>query len=148
MISIRPHADDDPWAESTSDLRRALTAGCAYFAMIFLLGFALGTARILLAERQLGATGAVLVELPLMLATSWIACRWSLRRFAIPNGSLPRLAMGAIAFALLMEAEMLVSIGLIGLNLGEHLATYRTAPALLGLAAQVAFAAFPLVRRR
>jgi hypothetical protein len=129
-------------------MREALKAAAAYFCTTFAAGFLLGTLRTLLVEPKTGALGAVALELPLMLAVSWIACGWALRRFDVGSGFSPRLAMGLVALALLLVAELWVSTALAGRSLGEHLALYLTTPALLGLTAQLAYAVFPLVRLR
>lgn len=129
-------------------MREALKAAAAYFCTTFAAGFLLGTIRTLLVEPKTGALGAVALELPLMLAVSWIACGWALRRFNVESRFSPRLVMGLVALALLLLAELWVSTALAGRSVGEHLALYRTAPALLGLIAQLAYAVFPLVRLR
>jgi hypothetical protein len=46
-----------------------------------------------------------------------------------------------------MLAELGVSVFAFGRTPAEHLATYHSAGALLGLAAQIIFAAIPLFRR-
>jgi hypothetical protein len=55
--------------------------------------------------------------------------------------------MGAAGFALLMGAEIALSFLAFGRTLAEHLAAYRTPAGTIGLAAQLAFAIFPLIRR-
>lgn len=47
----------------------------AYFAVIFGLGFALGSLRVLLLAPQLGERNAELAEAPLMLAGIYVAAR-------------------------------------------------------------------------
>lgn len=129
-------------------MSRAPPAALIYFALVFAAGFALGTIRTLALAPALGETGAVALELPLMLGLSWLACGFAIRRSGIGAGTVERLAMGVVAFALLMLAETLTGTLLIGRSLPGQLATYRTLPAQLGLAAQIAFAAFPLIRMR
>lgn len=129
----------------------ALRAGAIYFAMIFAIGFVLGTIRVLAVVPQFGETAAVLIELPVMLALSWAACAWLVRRFAVPRRTGDRLIMGGLAFLLLMSGEVGVSVFAFGRTVAEHLQTFRTADAQLGLAGQLLFAGFPLiqmVRRR
>jgi hypothetical protein len=121
----------------------ALKAGIAYFAVVFAAGFALGTLRVTIVAPRVGETGALLLELPLILALSWVACAWLVRRHDVAAAAGPRLAMGAVAFALLMAAEAGLSTLVFGRSLAQHLAAYRTANGQLGLAAQLAFAAFP-----
>jgi hypothetical protein len=45
-----------------------------------------------------------------MLAASWIACGFVLRRRPVPPQMGPRLVMGAVAFAVLIGLELLVGI--------------------------------------
>ena len=126
---------------------RPLRAGIAYFAIVFAIGFVLGTIRVLLVIPRFGDTNAVLLELPVMLALSWFACRALINRFDVPPKGSARLAMGGVAFALLMLAELAVSVLGFGRTVSEHLATYQATSAQLGLAAQVAFALFPWLQR-
>ncbi len=121
-------------------------AGLTYFAGMFALGFVLGTARVLLIAPVLGAWGATFAELPVMLAISWLYCAWLLRRFAVPGAAGARLLMGAVAFILLMVAEVLLGIGLFGRDLPQQVQEMTNGPGLAGLAGQLAFAAFPLLR--
>lgn len=59
-----------------------------------------------------------------------------------------RLAMGGVAFALLMAAEMLVGVLLAGRSPAAHLALYREPSHALGLLAQIGFALMPLLQLR
>jgi hypothetical protein len=55
--------------------------------------------------------------------------------------------MGAGAFALLIAAETALGVYGFGRRLGAQVATYRSLPGGVGLAAQLLFALFPLLRR-
>jgi len=90
-------------------LLRAVWAGLAYFGVVFAAGFALGTLRVLALIRRLGENAAVLFELPIILALSWMSCRWLITRFDIPSIYSVRLVMGGLAFVVLMFAEVGVS---------------------------------------
>ena len=103
--------------------------------------------RVLVLEPRLGATVAVLVELPAMLAVSWLVCGWTVRRFAVPARWRPRVIMGAVALILLLGAETVLGLAAFGRTVAEQLASYRSFPGAAGLAAQLAFALMPLVRR-
>ena len=127
-------------------MKRALAAGALYFLLIFLLGMALGTIRILLLEPRLGAVPSVLVELPFMLAASWFVCGWLIRYLAVPSEVMSRLTMGAVAFALLMAAELALSLFAVGGSVAKHFAAYRGGAPLIGLLGQIAFAVFPILR--
>ncbi|WP_372424017.1 hypothetical protein [Salinarimonas chemoclinalis] len=123
---------------------RALRAGCVYFGLVFVAGFALGTVRAFWLTPALGHVGAVVVELPVIIAISAIAARWSVRRLAVPGGVAPRAAMGTLAFALLMAAELALSVFLFDRTPAEHWDTYGRLAAQLGLVGQVVYGLLPL----
>lgn len=126
----------------------ALKAGVSYFAAVFAAGFLLGVMRTLLIAPRTGDLVAVALELPLILAVSWVACGWAIRRHDVARESGARIAMGLASFILLMAAELAVSTLIAGRSLDQHFALYRTAPVLLGLCGQLVYAALPLIRLR
>lgn len=121
-----------------------------YFLLVFALGFVLGTIRTLAVADApgFGRLVGVVIELPIMLAASWFACGYIIRRFAVPPTVVARTAMGGIALALLLLAELLLGTLVFGRTVAAHLALYREASYALGLAAQIAFGAMPLLRLR
>jgi len=127
---------------------RAAAAGAAYFLILFLAGFMLGTLRVLVIAPRLGDVLAVLLELPLMLAASWLVCRSLIRRMAVPADSVSRLLMGLTGFVLLMLAEVALSLFGFGRSLGMQLAALNQPAGLIGLAGQIAFGAIPLLQAR
>jgi hypothetical protein len=114
---------------------------------VFAWAFALGVVRTLVVAPRVGDTAAVLIETPLVLAASWLASRWTVRRLAVGSSAAERLAMGAVAFALLMEAELGLSLAIFGRPAHVWLASLITTPGAIGLTAQVAFGFVPLVQR-
>jgi hypothetical protein len=124
----------------------ALKAGVAYFAIVFAAGFILGTVRVHAVAPCLGETGAVLIELPVMLALSWLFCGKTIEHFAVAAEWPARLTMGAAAFALLMLAELCLSLFLFGRSIAEFLTAFNSWAGALGLAGQFAFAAFPIIQ--
>ena len=121
-------------------------AAALYFAVLFGLGFLLGTIRTLVLEPWLGAAGAVAVEAVPMLAAMWVAAPWAARLFALPADLAPRLGMGAVALALLVLAETGLDALLRGRVLwGERL---HSLAGWIGLALMLAYALMPLLRRR
>ncbi|MFN0070906.1 MAG: hypothetical protein ACKVVP_05385 [Chloroflexota bacterium] len=129
-------------------MQATLHAALTYFGAVFSIGFVFGVLRTLFLAPLLGGTVAVLVELPLMLTISWFTCRWVIRQFAVAEDAAYRLAMGWGAFALVMIAELGVSLFGFGRTSAEHFESYRTASALLGVLAQIAFALFPTLQLR
>ena len=97
-------------------------AALAYWAMIFALGFVLGTIRVLWLGPKLGMLTATLAELPAMLLASWLAAQWLVRRFAISS---PRAAL------------------LPDNSPGEWTARMATPVGALGLTGQIGFALMP-----
>lgn len=125
---------------------RVIRAGTAYFAIVFLAGFVLGTIRTLVLEPWVGELAATVLELPLILGVSWLVCGWVVGRWRIPAAPAARLAMGGLAFALLMAAE----VGLartIGDGFRAFVADLSTPAGALGLGGQLVFAIMPLLRR-
>jgi len=131
----------------TPQRTRAVQAGITYFAVVFAAGFVLGTARVILLAPRLGELLATVLELPFMLAISWFACGKLIARFQIPPRTEPRLTMGAVAFALLMLAEVLLSVTLFNRSLNEFADALTTSTGLLGLGGQVLFGLMPVIRR-
>jgi len=102
---------------------RVVRAGLLYFALVFGAGFVLGALRTILLVPRTGERNAELLELPVMLGICWLAARWVTGRQAVPPRPAPRLAMGAIAGALLLAAEFALVLPLRGFTLEEYFAT-------------------------
>jgi hypothetical protein len=120
-------------------------AGSAYFALIFSLGFILGTVRVLAVIPRIGEFAATLVELPLILTASWFVSGWLIKKMRIAPDKASRLLMGAAAFGITMIAEPLL-----GLSFGRSLAEQGSAllrPAgIAGFAGQALFGLMPWIR--
>lgn len=127
---------------------RAAIAGTVYFGIVFAFGFAFGTVRVLVLVPRFGTLVAVLAELPLIVAVSWLACQRLTNWLAVPRRVLPRLMMGGVAFAMLMMAEAGLSVVVFQQPLSAFVAGWTTLPGALGLAGQVAFGLFPLILSR
>jgi hypothetical protein len=127
---------------------RVVTAAALYFGVVFALGFILGALRTLAlaGAPEISRLQAVLVELPVMLAASWFACAYVVRRFSVPATVVARMGMGGGAFILLAFAELMLAIGLVGLTPAQHFESYRESSHALGLLAQIAFGLFPLIQ--
>jgi hypothetical protein len=126
-------------------MRSVLPAAVAYFAAVFAAGFVLGTVRVLALAPLMGEVAAVLVELPVMLAVSFLAARWAVGRHAVPPRFLPRLAMGEVAFLLLIAAEVALGLVAFGRSFEEVVAGMAAPAGLIGLAGQVVFGLMPVV---
>ena len=123
----------------------ALKAGLLYGALVFSLGFVLGSLRELWLGPIFGRDAVVLVEGPFILLTAWLVAFWLVRRVPVAQTAAARLAMGAAAFGLAMLGEGAVAIFGFGRTLAMHLAAYMTLKGMLELLPQLAFALFPLL---
>ena len=97
-----------------------LSAAAAYFALVFGTGFILGLIRVLCVVPHVGERNAELIESPLMVVAVFLAARWALDRFKVGAAPLKVLAMGIIALALLVIAEVLAVLWLRGLSISEY----------------------------
>lgn len=120
----------------------ACVTGLLYFAVVFAFAFAMGVVRTLVVAPHLGATAAVLLELPIVVAASWLVARRLLRHRSLTLAQ--RAAMGATAFALTLASEAALSAILRGQTVADWAATLATPLGVAGLAGQLAFAAMPL----
>jgi hypothetical protein len=89
-------------------LRLAPTHRTACFAMVFVLGFVLGTARTLIVQAAPGGGQllGVLVELPIMVGASWFWSGIVVRGFAVAPTIAARAVMGGLAFALMPVIQL------------------------------------------
>jgi hypothetical protein len=118
-------------------------AALAYSLSVFSIGFALGTFRVLVLLPRIGEAAAVLLELPVMIAGSYLLAVWTVARWQVPARFPDRAAMGALAFAALMLLEFSVSVLIFGNTPRAHLAHYAQPISWLGLSGQIVFAAMP-----
>ncbi len=128
-------------------MNRVLGAAVAYFAIVFAAGFVLGAVRVLLLEPTVGELGATLLEVPVILLLSWVACGWILDRLGVPPARSSRLLMGGVAFGLLMGAEVALSVLLFDRTGTQMLEGWQSTVGAVGLAGQLAFALMPVLRR-
>lgn len=124
---------------------RPAAAGIFYFATVFAAGFILGGVRTLWVAPAVGEMAATLIELPVILAFSWAACLFIIGRMKIDARTAGRAVMGVVAFALLIGAEIVLGLTLLGRTLAAQADAMMAPPALVGLGGQILFALFPLM---
>jgi hypothetical protein len=125
-----------------SPAARAVLAGLAYFALVFGAGAVLGTLRVLWLAPALGARTAELLEMPVMLAVAILAARWIVRRFAL--GVAQRVAMGALALALVLACEFTVVLYARGLTFERYWMSFDPVSGTLYYALLIVFMLLPL----
>ncbi len=126
-------------------MSRILLAGLIYFAVVFGVGFLLGTLRILVIIPLVGARTAELIESPIMLAVSYFAARSIIRWLAIPAALLERIGMGFVALLLLLTAEFGFVLWLRGLSLTEYFETRDPLTGTVYYVSLIFFAAMPVL---
>ena len=129
-------------------LLRVPVGAALYFGAVFSAGFALGVLRTLWLEPQLGPLAATALELPVMFGVSWIvARRIGASRFRATR-AIESIATGALAFGMLMAAELVLSDMMRGTGLAGFLAHLTSLHGALGLAGQLVFALIPWLQFR
>jgi hypothetical protein len=127
---------------------RTLTAGTIYFFVLFALGFALGTMRVMFLVPVVGTFSATVAEIPIMLISAFFLCRWTLKHWWVPPEINVRVVMVVWFFALLAIFETALGALLFRQTLTEQWMALKTPAGMLGLSAQSAAAVFPLFVRR
>ena len=120
-------------------------AGLAYFAGVFVLAFLFGILRRMFLVSTVGELVAVLVEVLILLAFSSLIARRIVFLMSIPAFWPERLMMGSIAFVVLMFAEFVLSVAVLGNTVAIYLSNFQTPQGVIGLAGQVIFALIPLL---
>lgn len=129
-------------------MTNALRIGGLYFAVVFAVGFVLGTVRTLWVTPQLGARTAELIETPIMLLVIAIAAHWLVRRYRYITASGVWLAAGLIGLALMLLVEFTLVLNLRGLSLAGYFATRDPIASAVYLVALGVFAILPLLLSR
>jgi hypothetical protein len=126
------------------ELKPALTAGTAYFLLLFALGFLLGTIRVVFVAPRFGQVVGTLAEAPIMLTAGYVICRWALVHWRVSQRSAIRWTMVPLFLALLFAFETVLGLVAFGRKLSEQWAALVTLAGALGLSAQVIAALLPV----
>lgn len=116
--------------------------GVAYFALVFGVGFILGTIRVLWLEPQLGQRSAELIEVPPMLAAIYFAAIFIVKRFKASH-RVAYLYSGLVALSVLLTVELSVVLALQGLSIHEYLAQRDPVAGVVYVVMLIIFAVMP-----
>jgi hypothetical protein len=125
-------------------VKETLKAGVLYFALVFAVGFVLGTIRTLWVVPRLGVRTAELMEAPIMLGVSILAARWVVRHVGIPPLWPKRLALGCIALGLMLLVEFTFVLWVRGLTIRGYFETRDPVSGAVYFLALGAFAVIPM----
>jgi hypothetical protein len=120
----------------------------AYFAIVFGIGFLLGSIRVLWLVSQLGARYAELAEMPVMLLAIFFAARWVTQYFAVPPAISSRLVVGLSALICLLLVEFTVVLWLQGISIAESFANRDPISGAAYMVSLILFALMPLLANR
>lgn len=128
------------------NLRPLIAASFAYFGLVFAAGFALGTLRVLLIVPLVGEGKAEILEMPLMLAISFLAAGFVLKRFTVA-GMLGTSFVGLLALTLLLATELTVVLQFRGMNFRQYVDSRDPLALTVYAIGLLAFAAMPSIRQ-
>lgn len=123
---------------------QTIEAGGFYFALVFGVGFVLGTIRTLWVVPRVGTRKAELMETPIMLVVTIVAARWIILRLGLPFAFSARLGMGFIALLLLLVAEFGLVLWFRGQTIREYFARRDPVAGTVYYVMLAVFAAMPL----
>ena len=136
-----------PGEAGLNTFKRILRGSTTYFAIVFGTGFILGPIRILWAVPRFGERNAELMEMPIMLLVI-VFSALAVKRLCDGRPGIA-LMIGAVAFALMVTAELSAVLRLRGLTFSEYLASRDAVSGAGYLAMLVMFALMPwFVARR
>ena len=127
---------------------RTIKAGITYFALVFGVGFVLGSIRVPFLVPHLGERPAELIEMPFMFVAIVVSARFIIRRFSLPAKAQARVGAGFLALGLLVAAEVWLAVVLQDRTLGEYVAKRDPVSGFVYLAMLGLFAVMPLVLTR
>jgi hypothetical protein len=125
-----------------------IRAGLAYCGIVLGTGIVLGAFRVPFVVPRIGVRAAELLEMPLMFVAILLSARFVVRRFALPPNPPVRLATGGLALALMIAAELGLSVVLTGQSAAAYIAGRDPVSGSVYLAMLVVFALMPLLVRR
>lgn len=118
-----------------------------YFGIVFGAGFLLGAVRIPFLVPRFGVRIAELAEMPLMFLVIFLAAGYVVRKYGSSIFALGWLLVGGMALALLVAAELLFAVALVGRGLEEYVASRDPVSGAVYLVMLVVFAGMPWLRR-
>lgn len=129
---------------------RAIGGGALYAGGVFGFAFITGAIRTILVAENPGVSplAGALLELPLILMIAWGLCELAIDQTRAPADIGTRAVMGATALAVIVGAEILVTLLATGRDTAAFAASYQQPEALLGLGGQIVAALFPLLQMK
>lgn len=129
--------------KSATRRRGIIAPALAYFALVFGIGFLLGSIRVPFLVPRIGVRWAEILEAPFMAMACYLAAGFIVRRFEVPPTVAHRVAVGAVALSLLVCAELVLAALLQRVTPAEYIASRDPVSGPVYLALLGLFAAMP-----
>jgi len=129
-------------AENGRTKWQPILRGVVYFALVFGVGFLLGTVRVLALVPAVGERWAELAETPLMLVAIVLSARFVVRRFPAAHRA-SYLVSGGVALLLLIVVELFVVLTIRGLSMSQYFAERDPVAGSVYVVMLVVFAVMP-----
>ena len=127
---------------------KLLKASLLYFVLVFGTGFILGPIRIIWLIPQVGERSAELMEVPFMIAATYLAALWIVQRFSLSSTRSIRLRVGVMALVLMLISEISLGLWIRGISLNEYFSSRDPVSGTAYYLALALFAAMPMLVRR
>ena len=125
-----------------------LRLGITYFAIVFCAGFVLGAIRVFIFVPSLGMRTAELLEMPIMLFVMIFAARFVTKHIGNSRRGITSLGIGFLALALLLSAEIGLTLLIQQQSLGEFVTSRDPVSGVVYLVMLVIFAILPFILAR
>lgn len=125
-----------------------IRSSAVYFGFVFGAGFLLGMVRIPFLVPRFGERVAELAEMPLMLMVIFFAAGYVERRYRGSISAKGWILVGAIALSMLLFAEFLLAVVLVGGDLAGYIASRDPVSGSVYIAMLMLFSAMPWLRCR
>jgi hypothetical protein len=104
-------------------MKRVFINSFIYFAIVFLVGFILGTLRVLFLVPAMGERYAELIEIPFMLTAIYYSARYIVNRYSAIKTLTEYIYIGALALLMLLLFEFTFVLGIRGIAIDQYFST-------------------------
>ncbi|MFC3195186.1 hypothetical protein ACFODZ_13115 [Marinicella sediminis] len=126
-------------------MKKILKYSALYFAIVFTIGFVLGTIRVLYVAPQLGDDQAELLEFPLMVLASFVVARYIVGLAGDGLKPAQLLWVGVMALGCLLMVEFSLVLALREMSIVTYVTSRYSLAGAAYLVSLLLFAVFPFV---
>lgn len=104
-------------------MKRIFINSLIYFTIVFLVGFILGTLRVLFLVPALGDRYAELIEMPFMLTAIYYSARYIVDRYSAIKTLSDFIYLGILALLMLLLFEFTIVLGVRGMTIDQYISS-------------------------